>query len=50
VREAFDKDYRLTVLSDACLDADEDIHRFLMEKIFPKQAEALTVKDCISRF
>ena len=45
IREAFDKDYQLTVLSDGCLDADEEVHRFLIEKIFPKQAEVLTVQD-----
>jgi nicotinamidase-related amidase len=45
VREAFDKDYQLTVLSDGCLDADAEVHRFLIEKIFPRQAEVLTVKD-----
>jgi len=45
VREAFDKDYQLTVLSDCCLDADEEVHRFLIEKIFPRQAEVLNIKD-----
>lgn len=45
VREAFDKDYQLTVLSDACMDSDPEVHRILMEKIFPKQAEVLTVKE-----
>jgi|SRR6185312_388580 len=44
VREAFDRDYQLTVLSDACIDSDAEVHRFLIEKIFPKQAEVLTVK------
>ena len=43
--EAFDKDYQLTVLSDACADRDEEVHRFLLEKIFPKQAEVMTVED-----
>lgn len=43
LREAADRDYRLTVLSDACLDADPEVHRVLMEKVFPRQAEVLTV-------
>jgi nicotinamidase-related amidase len=43
LREAADKDYKLTVLSDACLDADPEVHRVLTEKIFPRQAEVMTV-------
>lgn len=38
VREAADKDYALTVLSDGCADRDEEVHRVLMKKIFPRQA------------
>ncbi|MCM3628531.1 cysteine hydrolase [Paenibacillus glycanilyticus] len=43
VREAADKDYALTVLKDACLDADPEVHRVLTEKVFPRQAEVQTV-------
>jgi len=43
LREAADQDYRLTVLADACLDSDPEVHRVLTEKIFPRQAEVLTV-------
>jgi nicotinamidase-related amidase len=43
LREAADKDYRLVVLSDACIDADQEVHRVLMEKIFPRQADVMTV-------
>jgi nicotinamidase-related amidase len=43
LREAADKDFMLTVLSDACLDADPEVHRVLMEKVFPRQADVLTV-------
>ncbi|MDA8381866.1 MAG: cysteine hydrolase [Betaproteobacteria bacterium] len=43
LREAADKDYGLIVLSDACLDGDLEVHRVLIEKIFPRQAEVLTV-------
>lgn len=43
VREAADKDYVITVLSDACLDSDPEVHRVLTEKVFPRQAEVLTV-------
>jgi nicotinamidase-related amidase len=44
LREAADRDYELTVLSDACLDADPEIHRVLVEKVFPRQARVLTVQ------
>lgn len=43
LREAADRDYGLIVLSDACLDADPEVHRVLVEKIFPRQAEVMTV-------
>jgi nicotinamidase-related amidase len=45
LREAADKDYRLIVLADACLDADAEVHRVLMEKVFPRQADVLTVDE-----
>lgn len=45
VREAADKDYRITVLSDGCADADPEIHRVLTTKIFPRQAEVITIAE-----
>lgn len=45
VREAADKDYQLTVLSDCCADMDAEIHQVLIGKIFPRQAEVLTVDE-----
>jgi nicotinamidase-related amidase len=45
LREAADKDYGLVVLSDACLDADPEVHRVLVEKLFPRQADVLTVSE-----
>jgi nicotinamidase-related amidase len=45
LREAADKDYRLTVLSDGCADADEEVHRVLITKIFPRQADVITVAE-----
>jgi nicotinamidase-related amidase len=43
LRQAADLDYRLTVLDDACLDADPEVHRVLTEKVFPRQAAVRTV-------
>jgi nicotinamidase-related amidase len=42
LREAADKDYTLTVLSDGCADMDEEVHRVLTTKVFPRQAEVIT--------
>lgn len=47
VREAADKDYRLTVLSDGCADRDPEVHRVLTTKVFPRQAEVITVEEWI---
>jgi nicotinamidase-related amidase len=45
VRQAADLDFELTVLSDACADRDEEVHRVLTEKVFPKQATVLSVDE-----
>ncbi len=49
LREAADRDYELTVLSDACADADEEVHRVLIGKVFPRQAEVISVDDWLGR-
>ncbi|MFF5077149.1 cysteine hydrolase family protein [Actinoplanes sp. NPDC000266] len=45
LREAADRDFELTVLADACLDNDAEVHRVLVEKVFPAQAAVTTVDD-----
>jgi len=45
VRDASDRDYRVLVLEDATADREDDIHSFLIERIFPRQAEVITVAD-----
>ncbi|MCW6009271.1 cysteine hydrolase [Micromonospora sp. CPCC 205371] len=45
LRQAADLDFGLTVLSDGCLDADPEVHRVLTEKVFPQQAEVMTVGE-----
>jgi len=49
LRQAADLDYRLVVLADACLDADPEVHRVLTEKVFPRQADVLTVDEWAAR-
>jgi nicotinamidase-related amidase len=48
VRQAADLDYRITVLSDACADADPEVHRVLTEKVFPRQALVTTTDEWIA--
>ena len=48
LREAADKDYRLSVLSDACADRDPEVHAVLMGKVFPRQAEVLSTGQWIA--
>ena len=45
IREAADKDYQITVLADCCADGDEEVHRVLTTKIFPRQADVLTIEE-----
>lgn len=45
LRQAADMDYGLTVLADGCLDSDAEVHRVLIEKVFPRQAEVVLVAD-----
>ena len=45
VRDAFDHDYRLVVLSDGCADFDREVHRVLLEKVFPSQAAVITIDE-----
>jgi nicotinamidase-related amidase len=45
LRAAADMDYELTVLSDCCADRDPEVHRVLLEKVFPRQAEVLSVAE-----
>jgi len=45
LREAADKDFRITVLADCCADGDEEIHRVLTTKVFPRQADVITVEE-----
>jgi nicotinamidase-related amidase len=42
VRYAADQDFQLTILRDGCADGDPEVHRILMEKVLPRQAEVLS--------
>ena len=44
VRLAADMDFKITVLSDCCADRDAEVHKVLIEKVFPGQAEVVTAE------
>ncbi len=48
VREAGDKDYVLTVLSDACADNDKEVHEVLMKKVLTRQAGIATTDEWVN--
>jgi nicotinamidase-related amidase len=50
LREAVDKDYRITVLSDCCADRDEEVHRVLTTKIFPRHTDVIAVDAWVTSF
>jgi len=45
VRDAADRDYRVFVLADASADPQPGVHEFLTEKIFPRQAQVITIAE-----
>jgi nicotinamidase-related amidase len=49
LRQAADLDFGLTVLGDLCADGDPEVHRVLMDKVFPRQAEVMTAGQWIDR-
>ena len=48
LRQAADLDFGLTVLADGCADADPEVHRVLLEKVFPRQATVRPTDDWIA--
>jgi nicotinamidase-related amidase len=48
LRQAADLDYELTVLADGCLDGDPEVHRVLTEKVFPRQADVVSIADWVA--
>jgi nicotinamidase-related amidase len=48
VCQAADLDFGLTVLADACLDTDPEVHQLLIEKLFPRQADVTTIEHWLT--
>jgi nicotinamidase-related amidase len=47
VRWAADMDYQLVVVSDACADMDDEVHRVLIDKVFPGQATVVSTPEFV---
>jgi nicotinamidase-related amidase len=45
VRWAADMDYKIAVISDGCADGDAEVHRVLMDKVFPRQAAVVNTQE-----
>jgi nicotinamidase-related amidase len=43
--EACDADYRTVVIADCCADTDAELHRVLMERLFPLRGEVATAAE-----
>ncbi|HVY48194.1 MAG TPA: isochorismatase family cysteine hydrolase [Minicystis sp.] len=50
LRHAADADYRIVVAGDCCSDRDPEVHRVLLEKVFPRQAAVSTADDVAKAF
>ena len=46
-RYAADADFRLIIVEDCCSDQDPDVHDFLTQQIFPRQADVVQSADVI---
>jgi nicotinamidase-related amidase len=48
VRHAADADYRIVVVFDCCGDTDAEVHRVLMEKVFPRQVRVAPSDEVVA--
>ena len=46
-RYASDADFRLIIVEDCCSDQDPEVHDFLTQRIFPRQADVVQAADVI---
>jgi len=48
IRAAADLDYTMNVVSDCCADREADVHKFLIDRVFPRMAPAITADEFIA--
>jgi nicotinamidase-related amidase len=49
LRWAADMDYEQIVVEDCCADRDEEVHRVLTQKVFPRQASVVSAQEIIKK-
>ena len=47
VRLAADLDYNLVVVEDGCADRDPEVHKLLMERVFPRQGTVVSSGEMV---
>lgn len=47
-RYAADADFRLFIVEDCCSDADAEVHDFLTQRIFPRQADVVSTAEVMA--
>ncbi|HEX4293274.1 MAG TPA: isochorismatase family cysteine hydrolase [Rhizomicrobium sp.] len=47
LRHAADADFRIVVAGDCCSDRDAEVHRVLLEKVFPRQAQVASAGEIL---
>lgn len=46
--EASDKDYRLTVIADCCADRDTELHKTLIDRLFPARGDVINAEAFVN--
>lgn len=46
--EASDKDYRLAVIADCCVDRDTELHTALIDRLFPSRADVINAEAFVN--
>jgi len=49
VCDAFDRDFKIVVLKDLCVDGNVELHNTLMDKIFKKRGEVVGAEEWLER-
>ena len=45
--DAVDEDYRTFVIADCCIDQDDELHRALIGRLFPKRGDVMTAEEFV---
>lgn len=48
VTEGVDSDFKITVLSDGCLDTNAEVHNALINHVFVRRADVITIEQYVA--